>query len=37
MEVKGKAKITPKCHKDQSPYKKENRLACIDDPKGKTE
>lgn len=37
LEVKGNVKITPKCHEDQSPYQRGNRLACTDDPKGKTE
>jgi hypothetical protein len=31
LEVKGKVKITPKCHEDQSPYQRGNILACTDD------
>lgn len=32
LEVKGKAKIIPKCHPKQSPYRRGNILACTDDP-----
>ena len=31
LEVKGKVKITPKCHENQSPYQRGNILACTDD------
>ena len=32
LEVKGKAKIIPKCRPKQSPYQRGNLLACTDDP-----
>lgn len=37
LEVKGKAKIIPKCHQNQSPYQKGSILACIEDPEEKKE
>lgn len=32
LEVNGKAKIIPKCHPKQNPYRRGNILACTDDP-----
>ncbi|TKJ24591.1 MAG: hypothetical protein CEE42_10190 [Promethearchaeota archaeon Loki_b31] len=32
LDVKGKAKIIPKCHRNQNPYRRGNILACTDDP-----